>query len=150
MQETCATGRLAPAAPLGSLQRKSPRGPVPTGGPAPARGLLRTAVVAATDALRQPQGEGSCLRITYTCLLEEAHLREAWECCSSAQAHPRCVFNSHKEALGGDVQEGGPWGVAALPEAALAGGGHRAQEAAPGGRAAEGARARGAAAGAQR
>ena len=68
----------------------------------------------------------------------------------AAQAHPRCVLNGHREALGGNVQEGGPWGVAALPEEALAGGGHGAQEAAPGGRAAAGARARGAAAGAQR
>ena len=51
---------------------------------------------------------------------------------------------------GGAMQKGGPRGVAALPEEALAGGGHGAQEAAPGGRAAAGARARGAAAGAQR
>ena len=93
MQETCATGRLAPAAPLGSLQRRSPKGPVPAGGPAlPGGGLCRAAhdllscqcTNAAVRGIKLPEGLH-----TRACLSKRACVR------------PRSIAAAHRVILDG-------------------------------------------------
>ena len=95
MQETCATGRLGPAAPQGSLQRRSLRGPVPTGGPAlPGGGLCHATLLscqctnAAARGIKLPEGLH-----TRACLSKRMGVRPE----SNAAAH-RVILDGYRRA----------------------------------------------------